>query len=63
MIKAKYSEIRILVNRGPFRAVIRIELPDRENMITARYILAIKSSEDKEEIRKARYVAAGALKA
>ena len=49
MIEAKYAEIRDLVNRGTFRAVLRTELPDGANLITARYVLAIKSDEDKEE--------------
>ena len=57
MTAAKYSEIRDLIKRGRFQAVLRTELPDSANMITARYLLAIKSSEDKEERYKARYAA------
>ena len=56
MIEAKYAEIRDLVNRGIFRAALRTEIPDSANLITARYILAIESDEDKEERYKARQV-------
>ena len=48
-----------LVNRGTFRAVLRTELPDDANHIAARYVLAIKSDEDKEERKTERYVAVG----
>ena len=61
MIEAKYAEIRDLVNKGTFRAFLRTELPDGANLITARYVLAIKSEEDKKELYKARYVAGGHL--
>ena len=47
MIKAEQDEIRDLVSRGKFKAVIRTELPDSANMITARYVMATKSKEDK----------------
>ena len=46
MTEAKYAERRDLVNRGTFRAMIRKELPDGTNLITARYVLVIKSDED-----------------
>ena len=49
MIESKYAEIRDMVNSGTFRAVLRTELPDDANLIAARYILAVKSDEDKEE--------------
>ena len=57
MKEAKYVEIRELINRDSFRAVLRIELPDSANLRTARSILAIKSDEGKEERYKAKYVA------
>ena len=57
MIEAKHAEIRDLVIRGTLRAVLRTKLPDGENLITAKYVRAIKSDEDKEERDKARYVA------
>ena len=59
MMKAKQSEIRDLIDRCTFRAVLRTELADGANMITPRYVLAIKSEEDKEDRYKARYVAGG----
>ena len=59
MMDAKYAKIRDLINRGTFRAVLRIELHECENMITTRYVLRIKSNEDKEERYKAIYVASG----
>ena len=56
MIEAKYAEIRGLF-KGNFRAVLRTELRNRANLITARYVLYIKSDEDKEERYNARTVA------
>ena len=61
MIEAKYAKIHNLISRGTFRAVLRTELPNGANMITARYVLLIKSNEDKEERYKARYIAGGHL--
>ena len=40
MIEAKYAEIRDISNRGTFRAVLRTELPDGENLTIARYVLS-----------------------
>ena len=61
MIEAKHTEIRDLISRGTFQAVLRTELPDGANMITTIHVLEIKSNEDKEEIYKARYVVGGHL--
>ena len=61
MIKAKYAEIRDLINTVTFRAALRDELSDGANLITVRYVLAIKSDDDKEERYKARYDASGHL--
>ena len=61
MIGANYAEIRDLINRGIFRAVLRTELPDGANLIVARFFLAIKSDEDKEERYKERYIFGGRL--
>ena len=61
MIEAKYAEIRDIVNRGIFRAVLRAELPYGANLITERYMLSIKSDEDKEDRCKAEYVSDGHL--
>ena len=46
MIEAKYAEIRDLFDRGTFRDVLRTEFPDGASLITARFVLAIKSDED-----------------
>ena len=54
MNEAKYAEIRDLGNRGTFRAVLRAEMPDSTNLITARYDRAINSDENKHERYKAR---------
>ena len=48
MIEAKYSEIWHVDNRGTFRAVLRTEIPDGATLITAKYVLSIKSDEDKK---------------
>ena len=56
MIESKYVEIRFLVYKNKFRAMLRTELPDGANLITAIYVHAIKSDKDKEERYKARYV-------
>ena len=49
MKEDKLAEIRDLINRGCFRIILRVEVPDGANRITARYELAIKQSEDKED--------------
>ena len=59
--ESKYAEIRDMVNGGNFRAVLRTKLPDGANLITAIYVLSIKSDKDKEEKYKARYVDRGHL--
>ena len=53
--------MRDLINRGTFRAVLRTEMPDGANLITARYVPAIKSDEDEEERYKERCVTGGHL--
>ena len=59
MKKAKYTELRDLINRDTFRVVLSTELPDDANLKTARHVLATKTYDDKEERYKARYVAGG----
>ena len=54
-IEAKYVEIRDLLNRSTFRAVLSTELPEGANLTKARYNLAVKSDKNKEERYKARY--------
>ena len=61
MIETKYAEVRDLISRGTLRAVLGTELPDCANLITARYVLDIKSDEDKKERYKAIYDAGGHL--
>ena len=56
MTNERYAEIHDLINRGIFRGMLRIELLDGANMITARCVLVMKESEDKEERYMARYV-------
>ena len=60
MIEAKFAEISDLINRGTFRAILRIEVPDGANMITARKVFSTKSDQDKKRY-KASYVAGGYL--
>ena len=45
------------MNEASFEPALRNELPAGSNLITERYVLAIKSDEDREERYKARYVA------
>ena len=59
IIEIKQKEIRDLISRGTFSEALRTELPDGANMITAGYVLAMKSEGGKEERYKARYVAEG----
>ena len=61
MIEAKYAQIRNPISRVMFQAVLRTGLPDGSNTITARCVLAIKSSGDKEERYKEKYEAGGHL--
>ena len=61
MIEISPAEIQNMICRDRSRCVLRTMLPKGANMITARYIKAIKLSEYKEEGYKARYVIAGHL--
>ena len=49
MIEAKYAEIRNLIIRGTFRSVLRTELPDGANLITARHALSIRKTKIKKK--------------
>ena len=60
-METKYGELRDLINIATIPAVLKTELPDGANLITARYVLSIKSDKYKEERYKARYVAGGYL--
>ena len=59
MIAAKYTEIRDLLHRETFEVILKEEIPEGSNVLTARFVLAIKSIEDGEIKFKARYVAGG----
>ena len=53
MTEVKYAEIRDLIKRTIFRAVLRTELPDSANLMTERYVLVIKPNEDnKNDIKR-----------
>ena len=61
MIESKYAEIRDLVNKRIFRAVLRAELLYCANLITTKYFFSLKSDEGKEEQYGERYVPGGLL--
>ena len=61
MIEGKYAEIRDLNSRGAIRAGLRAVFTGGENMITVRYVLPIKSGEDRKNRYEARFVAEGHL--
>ena len=48
MNSAINSEVQELLRRGTFKLILRIELSDGANALTARFILAIKSNADIE---------------
>ena len=52
IMETKYAKKRDLINTDSFRAVLRTELPDGANLITARYVLAINFDEKKRDIRQ-----------
>ena len=56
MIVSRYAGIRDMINRGIFRALLRIEQPDSAHMRTVRHMIAIKSNQDKKkEIRQDKF--------
>ena len=59
MQKAILAEVRDLLRRGTFKVVLKEELPDGANALTARFVLAIKSTVDGKVKYKARYVMGG----
>ena len=46
MIAAKYNEIRDLRHRGAFKVILKQKVPERSNVLIARFVLAIKSAVD-----------------
>ena len=59
MKEAIADEIRDLVRRGTFKVVMRAEIPQNANVLTARFVLAIKHKITREVRFKARYVVGG----
>ena len=59
MNNAIKEEVRDLLRRGTFKVVLKEELPDGANALTARFVLAIKSNADGKIKYKARYVIGG----
>ena len=57
----KYTKIQYQNNGVTFRAVFRAELLDGSSLITERYVIAIKSYEDKEKWYNTRCVTGGHL--
>ena len=55
MIRIISSEVRDLLKRGTFKVLLQEELPDGANVLTARFVLAIKSNADNKVKYKARY--------
>ena len=56
MRSAIRTEIRDLLRRGTFKVILNEKLPDGANALTARFVLAIKSSADGDVKYKARNV-------
>ena len=50
------KEVQDLLKRGTFNVILKEELPDGANALTARFVLAIKSNADGEIKFRARYV-------
>ena len=59
MRAAIYREVTDLLRRGTFKVILKEELPDGANALTARFVLAIKSNADGQIKYKARYVIGG----
>lgn len=56
MRKARYDEIKGLLDRGTFKAVLEKNLPSDANIMPARFVFALKSTDDGEVKFKARYI-------
>ena len=56
MLKPIYEEIRDLLRRGTFKIISREEVLDGAYVLTARFVLAIKSKKNGSARIKARYV-------
>ena len=53
------EEVRDLLQRGTFKVMLKEELPDGANALTARFVSAIKSNADGQVKYKARYFIGG----
>ena len=59
MAKAIQEEVRDILRCGTFKVIIKEEILDGSNVLTARYVLAIKSKLNEQIKFKARYVIGG----
>jgi Reverse transcriptase (RNA-dependent DNA polymerase) len=59
MVAAKKKEVLALIKRGAFRVVMRDELEAGANILTGRFVLAVKDADTDREVWKARYVCQG----
>ena len=59
MRRAISNEVRELLRRGTFSAMLKTELPDGANALTARFVLTVKFHADVKTKYKARYVIGG----
>ena len=59
MTTAKRTEIRNLLEKGTFRVISKADVPPHGNVLSGRFVLAIKSTEDGAVKFKTRYVIAG----
>lgn len=55
----KRNEIMDLIDRGTFAIVLRPETDENLNILPSRFVLAIKSKKDGNEVLKARFVIGG----
>lgn len=59
MTEAKGAEIKGLLERGTFKAILRKEIPPNRNVLPGRFVIGLKSTEDGKEKFKARYIIGG----
>ena len=59
MKNAIKEEVGDLLRRGTFKVILKEELPDGANALTARFVLAIKSNADRQVKYKDRYIIGG----
>lgn len=59
MTDAKKAEIRNLLKRGTFKVILKEDIPPDGNVLPGRFVLTIKSTDDKEVKCKALYVIGG----